>query len=293
MENNLRSYINSSNSVLIVLPKKPYFDQVAAGLSLYLALVGKKDVSIFCPNPMLVEFNRLVGVDKVVKDLENKNLVIKITNYKASDIERVSSEVKNEELYLTVIPHSGIKPPLKEQVVLSHSGASFDLVILIGGANQNHFPILLNQDLSSSAKVHIGLTPLSLPEEVNVFSFVEPSSSVSELVADLIREAELEVDSDIASNLIAGIEIGSNHYSSVSVSANTFQTIADLMRLGGQRIPLVPKKDYPQGSIPTTKPFFQSNLIEKKEEKEEPMSQEELPPEDWLAPKIFKSNSVS
>lgn len=293
MENNFRSYLESSNSVLIVLPKKPYFDQVAAGLSLYLALLGKKDVSIFCPNSMLVEFNRLIGVDKVVQELENKNLVIKIAGYKASDIERVSSEVRNEELYLVVIPQLGKKPPLKEQVVLSHSGVSFDLMILVGGANQNHFPVLLDQDLVSSPKIHIGLTPLSLSEGVNVFSLVKPSSSVSELVADLIREAELEVDGDIASNLIAGIEIGSNHYSSAGVSANTFQTIADLMRLGGQRMPVLPKKDHLQEAFSGARPFFQSKVVEKKEEKEKVESQEESPPEDWLAPKIFKSTSVS
>lgn len=290
MENNFRSYLDSARSVLILLPKRPYFDQVAAGLSLYLSLVGKRDVDIVCPNPMLVEFNRLVGVDMVKTESGNKNLVIKISGYKADDIERVSSEVKDGELYLTVVPQPGINPPSKEQIMLSNSGVSADLIILIGGADQSHFPMILNEDLAPIAKVHIGLRPLSLPEGLSVFSLVKASSSVSELVADLIREMELEIDSDIASNLIAGIEIGSNHYSSDGVSANTFQTIADLMRLGGQRMPKLLKKDYPQGAIPTIKPF--SEVIDKKNE-EEVQTKEETPPQDWLAPKIFKSTSVS
>lgn len=293
MENNFRSYLDSARSILIILPKKPYFDQVAAGLSLYLTLLGKKEVDIVCPNPMLVEFNRLVGVDKVKSELGNKNLVIRIVNYKASDIERVSSEVKNEELYLTVIPQPGVNPPLENQVMLSHSGVSADLIILIGGADQTHFPMISNQDLAGLPKVHIGLRPLSLGQGVSVVSFVKPSSSVSEIVADLIREAELEVDGDTASNLIAGIEMGSNHYSSDGVSANTFQTIADLMRLGGRRLPQLPKKDYPQGAIPAVQPTFQPASVENKEEKKEEDSLEETPPQDWLAPKIFKGTSVS
>jgi hypothetical protein len=293
MENNFRSYLDSARSILIILSKKPYFDQVAAGLSLYLSLLGKRDVDIVCPSPMLVEFNRLVGVDKVKSELENKNLVIRIANYKASDIERVSSEVKNEELYLTVIPRSGVNPPLKDQVMLSHSGVSADLIILIGGADQTHFPMLSNPDLASLPKIHVGLRPLSLGQGVSVISFARHSSSVSEIVADLIREAELEVDGDTASNLIAGIEVGSNHYTTDGVSADTFQTIADLMRLGGRRLPQLPKKNYPQGAIPTVHPTFQATGVENKEEKNTEGSLEEAPPQDWLAPKIFKGTSIS
>jgi hypothetical protein len=291
MEENFRSYIDSARSVLIVLPKKPYFDQVAAGLSLYLALRGRKEVDIFCPTPMLVEFNRLVGVDKVTSELGNKNLVIRFAGYKASDVERVSSEVKDEELYLIVVPQPGVNPPTKEQVVLSHSGVSSDLVILIGGAELSHFPIASSEELLNLPKIHIGLRPLSLPANFNVISFVKSSSSVSEIVADLIREAELEVDADIATNLIAGIETGSSHYTSDGVSVNTFQTVADLMRLGGKRLPQFNVK-YPQGAIPT-RSFLKPQPPEKKEEIKEDQTIEENPPQDWLAPKIFKGTSVS
>lgn len=291
MENNFSSYLGSSKSVLIVLPKKPYFDQVAAGLSLYLSLVDKKEVNIICPNPMLVEFNRLVGVDKVTQEVPNKNLIIKIEGYKADDIERVSSEVKNGELYLIVIPQSGVKPPKKEQVVISDSGISSDLVILVGGADVSHFPILSEGKVSGLSVFHIGTRPLAGAENMDIISLVKQSSSVSEIVADLIKEMQLEVDADIASNLISGIEIGSNHYTTDGVSANTFQLIADLMRLGGQRFPQLPKKDYPQGAIPTVKPFSQQEQVEIS--KAQSQSQEENPPQDWLAPKIFKSTQIS
>ncbi|MGB9637513.1 MAG: hypothetical protein ACPLY7_01810, partial [Microgenomates group bacterium] len=208
---------------------------------------------------------------------------------RAEDIERVSSEVKDQELYLFVIPHPGVNPPQKEQVVISNSGVSSDLIILIGGGDISHFPILSSGDISGVPVTHIGIRPLSGVESLNIISLVKPSSSVSEVVADLIKEIQFEVDADIASNLISGIEIGSNHYAGDGVSANTFQLIADLMRLGGQRFPQLPQREYPKGSIPTLKPTDQ----------EEPASlakskpQEENPPQDWLAPKIFKSTQVS
>ncbi|MEK7111768.1 MAG: hypothetical protein AAB875_00410, partial [Patescibacteria group bacterium] len=92
-ENPLGSLIESSRSILILLPTKPYFDQVAAGLALYLALRETKETIIASPSPMLVEFNRLVGVNKVTLELGNKNLSIRFSNYRANDIEKVSYDI--------------------------------------------------------------------------------------------------------------------------------------------------------------------------------------------------------
>src|SRR5689334_79210 len=97
MDNTLSQLIDSSSSVLIILPTKPYFDQVAAGLSLYLALRDKKDATITCPSPMTVGFNRLIGVQKIVSEIGNKNLTIKFAGYDATNIEKVSYDIENGE----------------------------------------------------------------------------------------------------------------------------------------------------------------------------------------------------
>ncbi len=304
MENDLSAYFDRATSVFIVLPKKPYFDQVAAGLSLYLSLLGKKEVSVICPSPMLVEFNRLVGVDKVVQHPVERNLVIRFAGYNAMDIEKVNSEVKDEELYLVVVPQPNVKPPTKEQVSLSYSGVSCDLIVLVGGADESHFPILADPEVLGIQKIHVGLRDIRQTKDNNILSYVRSSSSVSELVADIIRELGLEVDVDTASNLIAGIEVGSNHYTSEGVTANTFQTIADLLRLGGRRTNLLFRSTSSVGQSGETlldktggDKFLRGNLtpesdIQDKGKREAPEA-DENPPSDWLAPKIFKGTSVS
>ena len=304
MESDLKSYFDKANSILIVLPKKPYFDQVAAGLSLYLSLVGKKDVSIICPTPMLVEFNRLVGVDKVSEHPEQKNLVIHFSGYDASKVEKVSSDIKDGELYLTLIPQPGAKPPAKEQVNLSYSGTFCDLIVLVGGAEESHFPILANPEIDTVFKIHVGLRSIRMSGDDRVFSYVKTSSSVTELIADIIRELDLEVDPDTASNLIAGIEVGSNYYASEGVTANTFQAVADLLRLGGRRIPFSFKgvQSLEQKREAVFSKLGVSGLEQDNQNKQisygkmdHPVADEnkENPPSDWLAPKIFKGTSVS
>ena len=146
MENSFKSVISQSKSILILLPTKPYFDQVAASLSLYLALKEEKEVSVYSPSPITVEFNRLIGVNRITSELGNKNLVIRFTDYKATDIERVSYDIENSQFRLTVIPKLRITPPTKEQIELSYSGVSAETVIVIGGANETHFPALATKD---------------------------------------------------------------------------------------------------------------------------------------------------
>ena len=280
MDNSLKSLIDSSQSILILLPTRPYFDQVAAGLSLYLSFKGDKQVAISSPAEMLVEFNRLVGVNKITTELGNKNLVIKFKNYKASGIERVSYDIENGEFKLSVIPKPGVIPPNKDQISAGYAGLSADAVILVGGANSSHFPALGTKDLAGVKIIHVGTKAISLDNRENVISFARPASCASELAATLLQENGYQIDADTATNIIMGIEEGSNSFTSQGTTAETFDIFAKMLRAGGQRKP----KD-----VVGQQPFG------KKEEP--PLPQEEggqdEPPKDWTGPKIYKGTTVS
>ena len=237
MEDSFKSVIEGSKSTLILLPTKPRFDQVAAALSLYLSLRGSRDVQIFSPTPMTVEFNRLIGVNKINQEIGNKNLVIRFIDYRANDIERVSYDIENGQFRLTVIPKQKINPPGKDQIELSYSGISADTVIIIGGSNESHFPAISSKDLVGANIVHIGNKDIALSSGKSYISFSKPASSVSEIVFNLISDSGFSIDTDIATNLLMGIEDSSNGFSSSEVTADTFAVAAELMRLGGKRQP--------------------------------------------------------
>ena len=320
MENSLLSLIDSASSVLVVLPNKPYFDQVAAGLSLYLSIHDRKDVNIYCPAPMMVGFNRLIGIDKISEEMGKKNLTIKFAGFDAANIDKVGYDIENGEFKLTVTPKSGFTSPTKEQIVTDYSGVTADLVILIGGANDSHFPILENADLANSKIAHIGTRVLEAKREI--LSFAKPGSTTSELVASIIKDNNLPVDPDVATNLVMGIEDGSSNFSGSEVTPETFETFAYLLRNGGQRIPKVKLSpaSFPAGAIPA-KPYNQPvrqetpkvqpiAQVEDQRESVTPVAQVETqpnrpsgemgietpeinPPDDWLQPKIFKGTNVS
>lgn len=311
MNTNLASLVESATSILILLPIKPYFDQVAAGLSLYLSLkdlpageAGKKEVAISASSPMMVGFNRIIGINKIVTEVGNKNLTIKFAGYDAGNIEKVSYDIENGEFRLTVVPKIGFNSPTKEQLDLSYAGVASDLVILIGGANDTHFPLLASEDVIGAKIVHIGTRVMASSKEV--MSFAKPGSSTSELIANLIRENGFSIDADTATNLVMGIEEGSNNFGNSEVTPETFETFAHLLRSGGVRslkTKLSPTS-FPAGSIPT-QPF--SAALQPKQDARQVMQQIETvspdtegtpeieqdinAPDDWLQPKVYKGAS--
>lgn len=308
MENSFSQLVSSATSVLILLPTKPYFDQVAAGLSLYLSISDSKNAAISCPSPMTVGFNRLIGVNKIIGEVGNKNLTIKFAGYDANNIEKVSYDIENGEFKLTVMPKSGFSAPEKNQIDITYAGASADLVILIGGANTSHFPALESGDFESAKIAHIGTRVLTSDKEV--MSFAKAGATASELVANLIKQGGMSLDPDVATNLIMGIEEGSSNFASPEVTPETFEIFAHLLRSGGQRLPRVKLSpaNFPPGAIPT-RPLSSSRnqkpgdvvdamMIPQEmdaQDIEGTGEQEQLanPPDDWLQPKIFKGAAAN
>ena len=297
MNDSFSALPESATSILVVLPVNPSFDEAAAGLSLYLSLRETKETMIYCASPMTVGLNRLIGVNKITSELGNKNLTIKFTGYEAANIEKVSYDIDNGEFKLTVVPKAGFTAPAKDQMGVTYSGVSADLVILIGGAGANDFPILASQELSGVKTAHVGVRAIAGLNEV--LSFARPGSSVSELAASLIKENSMSLDADVATNLVMGIEEGSRSFGSDEVSPDTFEIFAYLLRNGGQRPPKqkLNQASFPAGSIPS-KPFSAPKPVQKMqpvlEQVENKEDTPENPPADWLAqPKVYKGTSIS
>lgn len=277
MQESFRSIVDSAKTLLVLLPKRPFFDQVAAGLALYLSLGSKKSVEVVCPDDMTVEFNRLVGVNKVKKELGSKNLTFRFENYPADNIERVSYDIEDGQFRLTVIPKSQFEAPKKEQINFSYSGLSADTVILVGGANETHFPALSSNELKGAKLVHIGNRELSTSDGNGIMSLARPAVATSEIVATLLKETGEKVDQDIATNLLMGIDDESDKLTNSEVTADTFELVAYLMRQGGRRNEAPKNESFPPGAVPG----------------EMDVKKSEEAPKEWMEPKIYKGDTVS
>jgi ribosome biogenesis SPOUT family RNA methylase Rps3 len=324
MENSFKSIINQAGSIVIFLPNKAHTDQVASALALFLALKNVKPIQIVSTSPVTVSLNRLIGIDKISEELGNKNLVLGFSDYDANGIERVSYDIIENQFKLTVIPKQGVIPPAQDQIRISYEGITADTIILFGGVTDADFPQLSTKGLEMANIYHLGTKPLTVDPSRVVYTFAQPMASISELTFYLLNEAQLPIDSDIATNLLMGIEDATQNYKSANATAETFEVTASLIRFGGRRLSgeIVDKTEYPAGSIPIPleKPVikekvskqqalkatdfadFSKNAQEpKKESVPAPLEEEQKeesedvlnPPDDWLQPKVYRGTSLN
>lgn len=208
--------IGAAARVVILLPAEPKFETVAAGLSIYLALKnGGKNADIACPTPMIVEMNRLVGVDQVKTQLSGRNLVISF-DYVKDAIEKVSYNVEDGKFNLVIQPKQGHRPLSADKVAYSFSGAGSDAVILVGTTDEGVLKAV-------SADKESG--------EGQIFSLManEAKSLTSEAAA-LIGQLGLTMDKDTAGNLYQGLVRETEQF--MNVKAAEFETAAYLVKAG-------------------------------------------------------------
>jgi hypothetical protein len=185
---------------------------------------------------MLVEFNRLVGVEQVREDLGDKNLVVSFGDYPAEDVERVAYNIENGQFTLTVVPKADKVAPKEDQILVNYSGIGADLIVVVGA----NYP----QDLGKFGEMKelleqpnlalLSNTPLSgWPRSIELIDPAYPS--ISEVAMDIIDQSDLSLDEDVATNLFLGLEDGTRNFTLPQVDAGTFQKAASLIEKGAKR----------------------------------------------------------
>lgn len=248
----IRSVLDQSREVLISLGRNPSFDAAASGLSLYLALssLGKR-VTIVAPSAMTVEFNHLIGVDKISNNLSSggRNLVVSFP-YQEGSIEKVSYNIENDIFNLVIEPREGYPTITPDKLNYSFGGGTFDLIMVVNAPSLNDLDTIYsqNQNLFNEKQV-INIDNNSANQRYGKINFVDQNaSSVSEVVTKLLNSWGLRMDADIATNLLAGITSGSNNFTSPLSGVATFEAASICMKNGARKLSIdaVPTYNQPQ-----------------------------------------------
>ncbi|OGD61788.1 hypothetical protein A2160_05490 [Candidatus Beckwithbacteria bacterium RBG_13_42_9] len=229
--------LKQAKTVLVLLPANPSVDYVATALGLFLSLEkAKKQVHVGCSTPMSVAFSRLFGVDKIKTQVGCRSLVISFP-YVESAIEKVSYHVEGQKFNLVIVPKKGQAPLDPQNVSYANAGAEADVLIVVGAQRWEDLGELYTKEKDSLTNTQ---TIISLDNRMQISQFSthnlndNQASSAAEIAARLLKEGAFSTKGDIATNFLAGIEFGTNNLQ-VKTSADTFETIAWLMRKGSQR----------------------------------------------------------
>lgn len=243
--NSLKDYFDSAKSVAIILGPDLSPEQYVAASALYYGIEGsEKSVGIYAPRFPKGDFK---AKEILQPELGKENLVIELP-YIPESIDKVISHIGEEskKFYLTVKPQKGKKPIERSDIEISYAGAEFDLVFLLGV-----------NDLEDLQQLYYGYEELYGNGTVVTINTYQPDfgnlhldysrqSGMSEAMFEILQGMGVAITSDMATELLKGIEIASEDFTSLTATAETFETVAQLMRLGARRVKKLPKEETEQ-----------------------------------------------
>ncbi|MBI2196246.1 hypothetical protein HYU45_01395 [Candidatus Daviesbacteria bacterium] len=326
----LKNLLPSAKNILIAIPTGADVDKLAAGLALFLAFeVAGKQVSIVSDDAMLVSHTHLFGVDHVQKTLpstDGGNLTLTLEGVAASDgtvpaLEKLDWFAENNNLNLVfhVLPNQTFQPA---RIIPRYQGSGFNLIFTVGAANLNALGSIYSANSQAFSGTHIVNIDIQSANtsfgQTNVLD--AQASSLSEVVSLVITDLGFILDSDSASNILAGIFDATNNLFDPKVTADTYVAVANCLRVGGKKPSSVQAAEVmpqsPQHVITQAQPAYDWNAVSaaigqnvppkytvppvvvsdsqpSPEERplEEGVVSETVEPE-WLTPKIFKGTSL-
>lgn len=260
----LSQAFKGAQNVVVFIHPQATFDAVAAATAWCLAIREQnKSCTIACEAPMRPEYSRLTGIQSVSQEVGNRDLVISFA-YDENQVDKVSYNVDEatQRFELVVSPKSGHQPLDPQTVEYKQSGLSADVVVLLGFHSFEELGEFYQKERYAIEKAFtVAVTQSKVPAFAKLHVALQPEQlSYSEWTYFALRQLQAKAKDEVATNLLAGIEYATDRFQNAA-QARTFETLANLMKTGGQRMPDNPALQFPatpirepQGSRPAYGP---------------------------------------
>jgi hypothetical protein len=305
--------ISKAVNGIVVLPSNPTPDAIASATALYLGLLKLgKNVVLVCSSTVKSD---AIAADKIQHTLSvgGDNLVVSFP-YSDGAIDKIDYHIQGEKFNLVIAPRAGYPKLNPNQVEYSYSGGTFDFIFTIDAPNLNAVGSLYTENQTAfQGKEIINIDRHLTNAFFGTVNYInKTSSSTSELVYKVIQQLGIEMDKDMATNLYAGIAAATNTFTSYSVNAETFETVASLLKSGAAKkmspqtarppvanpsikMPIAPQQPVSNPVFSVKQPGNERQQIQNiaAVESQESQSKEGAQDaQDWLKPNIFKGGGL-
>ncbi len=229
--------VSLAKTILVIYSPQASVDQVAAAVALHKGLLTLgKSSTLLSPIKPAHDFSVVDGVDQTATELGNKNLEVSF-DYQEDMVDKVSYNIDEEakKFRLIIQPRKDAKPLDSKTVEFSYTGADADAIFLVGVSGLDSLDALY----VGYEQLYQDVTSISINSYETPYGSIKVSTmgaaSTSEVMAYLLQELGVEITSDIATNLITGIELATDKMQSLATTADTFEIISKLLRAGGRR----------------------------------------------------------
>jgi hypothetical protein len=276
--NPFQKELKKSDSILVLLPPEPDELLVSSGLGLFLSLkkMGKK-AQIGCSNLNKTSLSQPLDLTPIKSSIGNQNLVINF-KFQEENLDKVDYDIDPQgNFQLMIKPKTGSPPPDTQNITYTYSGATADLVVVLGINSLEELGKLYSDEKQFLDQATIvSFNKSSRPANFATHSFhTNSASSIAEMVAFVMLNTNITPTKEASNYLLKDIYSTTNNLNTPRITAHTFEIIAYLMR-NGARPPINPVSSAPAA------PIF-----------DRPTSLRKIPPApiptEWTKPKIFRS----
>jgi len=328
----IKDLILRNQDIGVIVGPNPSFDEMAAGLGLYLSIkqMGKNAV-IASPTDPIVANSSLVGIDRVQKTLggEGGDLTVSFP-YKEGEIEKVSYTLDNGLLHIVVKAGEKGLSFQQHDVQFKRSGKMPTLFFFVGVSSLSSVQSIYTPEPGKEVTI-VNIDNKAVNERYGDIVIVDQKwSSVSEQIADFVTllEPQIELDRDTAQNLLNGIDYATQDFTSPRTSYLAFEVAGILMKKGairqkaqaissvsqqpynaeadtffppvqqsrsaGQPQPVQSPQPVQQPIQPSSswQPQLQPNDQMQQPQPQQSQQQAHQTPPDWLTPKVYKGSTV-
>ncbi|MBI2595193.1 hypothetical protein HYW46_00465 [Candidatus Daviesbacteria bacterium] len=238
----LKNQVSSASNILIFLPTKITVDKLAAALSLMLSLQQSgKRAALVTQDTIRVSHTNLYGVGDVANELPKGggDLTLMLegvvdSSGKIPALEKLDwyPEGANLNLVFHVVPGQRFEPV---HITPKYQGGAYNMIFTIGAGQPNQLGAVYQQNIQSFQNIPlINIDNSSLNSNFGSVNIVDPATnSISEMMIQLIPGLGLNLDGDIATNILTGIYDATGNLTN-NLTADTFISLGQAMQAGGR-----------------------------------------------------------
>jgi nanoRNase/pAp phosphatase (c-di-AMP/oligoRNAs hydrolase) len=227
--NQFNSLLDNNQDFGIIVSSHQNMDNMAAALSLYLALTDSgKTAQVVSLSDAKVEVSNLVGIDKLKKSFDGvvKQFVISLP-YRENEIEKISYNAEGSSLNINVIAGESGITFAEQDIKIQKTGSTPAVIFTIGIQTQEELHALVQPN--ENLKV-INIDNSGVNAHYGDLVYVNPLfSSISEVAGKLIYDSGLVLEQDTAQNLMNGIVSSTNDFANTNTSSTAFETAGILL----------------------------------------------------------------
>ncbi len=233
----LSELIRKSSRPLIVIPANSNGDTISGALALFWAFKkNKKNPRLSCSKKIPPRFSFLLGCDLIEPNVSDNSIYEISLSIGSQEIEKARFvESKNNAKFCFRSKNCEIK---KGSFKFEPRFFEYDSIFSIGSQNLKSLgPIYSNSPNIFSNLPIANIDNHSSNENFGNINLADSDCvSVSEIIARIIEESpDLEIDSEIATLLLAGIIEKTENFQAPSIDSDLFHLTAYLLALGAER----------------------------------------------------------